>query len=53
LTLGTTASNNNLATSTTAYPGGANIGQDLAVLLTPAAATGAEAPVVTFSLLAN
>ncbi len=53
LTLGTTASNNNLATSTTAYPSGANVGQDMALLLTPAAATGAEAPVVTFSLLAN
>ena len=53
LTLAGAVSNNNLVTSTTAYPGGANIGQDMALLLTPAAATGAEAPVVTFSLLAN
>jgi hypothetical protein len=53
LTLGTSASTNNLATSTTAYPGGANIGQDLGLLLTPAAATGTEQPVVTFSLVAN
>jgi hypothetical protein len=54
VTLGTTASSNNVATSTTQYTAtAANIGQDMALLLTPAAATGAQTVQVTFSLLAN
>lgn len=54
VTLGTTASNNNLATSTTQYTGAAaNIGEDMGLLLTPAAATGAQTVTVTYSLLAN
>jgi hypothetical protein len=54
LTLGTTVANNNLATSTTQYTAApANIGEDMALLLTPAATTGAQTVTVTFSLLAN
>jgi hypothetical protein len=52
--LTTTASSTNLVTSATAYTASpANVGEDMGLMLTPAAATGAQAPTVTYSLVAN
>jgi hypothetical protein len=43
----------NMATSTTAYPSGTNIGEDLELILHPAAATGAASRTLTVELIAN
>ncbi|HET7814923.1 MAG TPA: hypothetical protein VFL13_11170 [Candidatus Baltobacteraceae bacterium] len=48
------ASNNtNMATSTTAYPTGTNIGEDLELITAPSASTGAQTKTLTVTLLAN
>jgi hypothetical protein len=43
----------NMATSTTAYPTGTNIGEDLELILHPSAATGAASRTLTVELIAN
>ena len=43
----------NMATSTTAYPGGTNIGEDLELITSPAAATGAATRTLVLELIAN
>lgn len=54
VSINTTVNSTNLATSTTAYSSTpANVGQDLGLLLSPAAATGAGTVTVTLSLLAS
>lgn len=51
LTLSTT--NSTAVTSTTAYPGGANIGQDMALLLTSANPLGNNTVTVNYQVIAN
>jgi hypothetical protein len=53
LTIPGAVSSTNMASSTTAYPTGTNIGEDLEVLLTPASATGAKTVTMTVTLVAN
>lgn len=43
----------NMATSTTAYPTGTNVGEDLELITTPAAATGAATRTLVLELIAN
>jgi hypothetical protein len=54
-TLSTTSTSTNIVTSSAqAFTGSpAHIGEDMALLLTPAAATGAQTVTVTYSLVAN
>ena len=40
-------------TSTTAYTGGAHIGEDMWISVTPSSTTGAQAPTLTYTLTAN
>ena len=48
-----TAAGVQVASSTTAYPGGANIGEDMELLLGPTTPSGAQQYVVTYTLVAN
>lgn len=43
----------NMASSTTAYPTGTNVGEDLELITTPAAATGAATRTLVLELIAN
>lgn len=48
-----TAASSTAITSTTAYPGGANIGQDMELLIGTASATGAQTETVNYQVIAN
>lgn len=51
--LALTASAATAITSTTAYPGGANIGQDMLLLLGTSSATGAQTVTLTYTVIAS
>lgn len=53
LTIPTTASSTNMASSTTAYPTGTNLGEDLELITSPSASTGTQTKTLTVSLVAN
>lgn len=53
LTIPTTASSTNMASSTTAYPTGTNVAEDLELITSPSASTGAQTKTLTVSLVAN
>lgn len=42
-----------VASSTTAYPAGANVGEDLELILSPTSPSGAQSYTVTYTLVAN